>query len=161
MARQHDEGGDQHAVLAEFSGERLGEAEYAVLGSGIGGRAWRADMHEGLNRANIDDAAFAGPQGLEKRIGDIKNLGKIVRDDLFPVVDHGKRCAQHAIAPRDAGIVDQDRNLPKLVGDFLEGLAELFLIVFHHGFAAACSRSSSAVIQCIFPSFMITNSVPV
>ena len=52
-----------HAVLAEFGGERLGEAEHAVLGGGVGRRTRRAQMHEGLDRADIDDAPLAGAQG--------------------------------------------------------------------------------------------------
>ena len=34
-------------------------------------------------------------------------------------LDHGFRRAQHAVAADDAGIVDEDRDLPDLVGDLL------------------------------------------
>ena len=47
----------------------------------------------------------------------IEHAGEVDRDDVFPIVDHGFGRAQHAVAAGDAGIVDQDRDLPDLVGD--------------------------------------------
>ena len=47
----------------------------------------------------------------------VENTREVDRDDVFPVVDHGLRRAQHAVAANDAGIVDEDRDLPDLVGD--------------------------------------------
>ncbi len=47
----------------------------------------------------------------------VENAREVDRDDVFPVVDHGLCRAQHAVAADDAGIVDQDRDLPDLVGD--------------------------------------------
>ena len=49
----------------------------------------------------------------------IEDTREVDRDDVFPVADHGVRSAQHAVAANDAGIVDQDRDLPDLVGDLL------------------------------------------
>ena len=49
----------------------------------------------------------------------IENAGEVDRDDVLPVADDGLRRAQHAVAADDAGIVDEDRDLPDLVGDLL------------------------------------------
>ena len=110
---------DAHTFLAEFGGERLGEAEHAVLGGGVGRRTRRAHMHEGLDRADIDDASLAGAQRREESVRHVENAGEVDRDDVFPVVDHGLCRTQHAVAADDAGIVDEDRDLPDLVGDLL------------------------------------------
>ena len=47
----------------------------------------------------------------------VEDAGEVDRDDVFPIVDHGFRRAQHAVAAGDAGIVDQDRDLADFVGD--------------------------------------------
>ena len=52
-------------------------------------------------------------------MGDIEHAGEVDRDDVFPVLDHVIGRAQHAVAADDAGIVDEDRDLPDLVGDLL------------------------------------------
>src|SRR5262245_59610099 len=44
---------DAHTLLAELGGERAGEAQYPVLGGGVGGRVWRAHVHEGLDRTML------------------------------------------------------------------------------------------------------------
>jgi hypothetical protein len=74
-------------------------------------------MHEGLDRADIDDASLAGAQGRQERVGHVEDASEVDRDDVFPVADHGLRRAKHAVAADDAGIVDEDRDLPDLVGD--------------------------------------------
>ena len=99
---------DADTFLAEFGGERLGETEHAVLGGGIGRRTRRANMHEGLDRADIDDASLAGAQRREEGMRHVEDTREVDRDDVFPVVDHGLRRAQHAVAADDARIVDQD-----------------------------------------------------
>src|SRR5260370_7723398 len=76
-------------------------------------------MHERLDRGDIDDAPLGGPQGLEKRMRHIEDAIKIDRDDVFPILDDGRRSASHAVAAGDAGIFDQDRGLPHLFGHFL------------------------------------------
>ena len=47
----------------------------------------------------------------------VEDAGQVDRDDVFPVLDDVVRRAQHAVAADDAGIVDEDRDLPDLVGD--------------------------------------------
>ena len=49
----------------------------------------------------------------------IEHAGEVDRDDVFPIVDDGFGCAQHAVAAGDAGIVDQDRDLPDFFGNLL------------------------------------------
>jgi hypothetical protein len=49
----------------------------------------------------------------------VEHAGQVDGDDVFPVLDHRLGCAGHAVAAGDAGIVDQDRHLPDLVGDLL------------------------------------------
>ena len=53
---------DAHALLAKLDGQRLGETEHAVLRGRIGRRTRLADMHERLDRADIDDASLVGAQ---------------------------------------------------------------------------------------------------
>jgi hypothetical protein len=49
----------------------------------------------------------------------VEDTGEVDRDDVFPILDHVIGRAQHAVAADNAGIVDQDRDLPDLVGDLL------------------------------------------
>ena len=85
-------------------------------------------MHEGLDRADIDDASLAGAQGREESVRHIENAGEVDRDDVFPVADHGLCRTQHAVAADDAGIVDEDRDLPDLVGDLLRDRDAAFAV---------------------------------
>ena len=62
---------------------------------------------------------LAARKRFEERMRHIEDAGEVDRDDVFPIVDHGFGCAQHAVAAGDAGIVDQDRDLPDLFGDLL------------------------------------------
>ena len=87
-----------------------------MLGGGIGRRTRRLQMQERLDRADIDDAALAGAQRAEERMRHVEHAGEVDRDDVFPILDHGRVLAEHAVAPRDAGIVDEDRDRPDLVG---------------------------------------------
>ena len=43
-------------------------------------------------------------------------------------LDHGLRRAEHAVAADDAGIVDEDRDLPDLVGDLLRHRDAVFAV---------------------------------
>ena len=106
-------------MLAELGGERPGEAEHGVLGGGVGRRVRRAHMHEGLDRADIDDAALAGAQRLEEGVGDVEHAVDIDRHDVLPVLQHGSGIGGEGVAAVDAGIVDEDRDLPDLVRDLL------------------------------------------
>ncbi len=60
---------------------------------------------------------LAARKGAEKRMRDVEDAGEVDGDDVFPILHHGIGRAEHAVAPRDAGIVDQDRDLPDLFGD--------------------------------------------
>src|ERR1700686_5369339 len=42
-------------------------------------------------------------------------------EDVFPIFYYRLGGAEHAVAPGDAGIVDQDRDRPDLVGDLCCG----------------------------------------
>src|SRR4029077_17603950 len=44
---------------------------------------------------------------------------QIDRDDVFPILDHGLARTQHAVAPLNPGIVDEDRDLSDFFGDLL------------------------------------------
>ena len=48
---------------------------------------------------------------------DIEHAGEVDRDDVLPVLDHRLSGARHAVAPRDAGVVDQDGDRADRVGD--------------------------------------------
>ena len=48
--------------------------------------------------------------GAEKRVRDVEHAVEIDRHDVLPVLDHGVGIAGKAVAPVDAGIVDQDRD---------------------------------------------------
>ena len=76
-------------------------------------------MHEGLDRTDIDDAPLVLAQRREEGVRHVEDAGEIDRDDVFPILDHGFVGAKHAVAARDAGIVDQDRDRSDLVGDLL------------------------------------------
>jgi len=52
-------------------------------------------------------------------MGHVEDAGEVDRDDVFPILDYSFRRTKHAVAPRDAGIVDQDRDLSDLAGDLL------------------------------------------
>ncbi len=56
-------------------------------------------------------------KALQERLGHVEDAGEVDGDDVLPVLDHGVGGAEHAVAPRDAGIVDQDRHRPDLLGD--------------------------------------------
>ena len=49
----------------------------------------------------------------------VEDTREVDRDDVFPILDHVIGRTQHAVAADDAGIVDQDRDLPDLVGYLL------------------------------------------
>src|SRR3974390_643683 len=74
-------------------------------------------MDERLDRSNVDDAPLAGAQRFEERMRHVEDAVEIDRDDVFPVLDHGRAVACKRIAAVDAGIVDQDRDAPDLLGD--------------------------------------------
>ena len=121
VERRLDEAGpdgvDAHAVLAELDGERLGQAEHAVLRRGVGGRGRRAHVHEGLHRADIDDAPLGLAQLVEKRLRHVEDAVEVDADDVLPVLGDDFGLGGDGVAPRDAGIVDQDRNGPDFGGD--------------------------------------------
>src|SRR5258708_11162644 len=76
-------------------------------------------MHERLDRGDIDDAPLGGPQGLEKRMRHIEDAIKIDRDDVFPILDDGRRSASHAVAAGEVRIVYPDRDPAHPCGNFL------------------------------------------
>ena len=74
-------------------------------------------------------------------MGDVEDAGEVDGDDVFPILDHRLGRAQHAVAPRDAGIVDQDRDLADLFGDAFGDLDAVlaFCYVQHKAFGlSAC-----------------------
>jgi hypothetical protein len=75
----------------------------------------------------------------------IEHAGEVDGDDVFPVLDHGLGRAQHAVAADDAGIVDQDRHLPDLVGD-----------LFRHRDAVSRLATSSAKASALPPRSRIS-----
>ena len=58
----------------------------------------------------------------------VEDAGEVDRDDVFPILDHVIGRAQHAVAADDAGIVDEDRDLPDLVGDLLRHRDAVFAV---------------------------------
>jgi hypothetical protein len=50
---------------------------------------------------------------------DVEHAGEVDRDDILPVLDHGLGRTKHAAPPRDAGVVDEDRDRSDRVGDLL------------------------------------------
>src|SRR3954447_10216050 len=87
-----------------------------LLRGGIGRRARLADMNERLDRADIDDAALVRAKRAEKGVRDVEHAGEVDRNHILPVLDHRLRGARHAVAPRDAGIVDEDGDRSDRVG---------------------------------------------
>ena len=55
--------------------------------------------------------------GAKKRMRDVEHAGEVDRDDVLPVLDHGLGRTGHAVAARDAGVVDQDGDRADRVGD--------------------------------------------
>ena len=49
----------------------------------------------------------------------VEHAGEIDGDDVFPILEHGRILAEHAVAPRDTGIVDKYRDRPDLVSHLL------------------------------------------
>ena len=62
---------------------------------------------------------LVGAQRREEGVRHIEHAGQVDGDDVFPVLDHGLGLGEHAVTAGDAGIVDEDRDLPDLVGDLL------------------------------------------
>src|SRR5581483_6365786 len=79
-------------------------------------------MHERLDGRDVDDAPFASAQGLEEGMRHVEHADEIDRDDVFPVLDDGRSLAGKGVAAIDAGIVDEDRDLPDLFADELRDI---------------------------------------
>jgi hypothetical protein len=71
-------------------------------------------MHERLDRADIDDPPLGRADLVEEGVGDVEHAVEIDRQDVVPVLGHGGGVAGDGIAPVDAGIVDQDRDVAAL-----------------------------------------------
>jgi len=67
-------------------------------------------MHEGLHRAEIDDAALAGAQLRQEGLRDVEHAIQIDRQHVLPVLGDHVGIAGEGVAPRDAGIVHQHRD---------------------------------------------------
>src|SRR5262245_54515154 len=101
---------DAHTLLAELGGERAGEAQDPGLGSRVGGRVWRAHMHEGLDRADVDDATSALPQIFQEGMRHVEHTIEVDGHDVVPVLDHRRRLAGKGVAAVNARIVDEDAD---------------------------------------------------
>ena len=64
----------------------------------------------------------------KKRMRRVEDAREVDRDDVFPILDHVIGRAQHAVAANNAGIVDQDRDLPDLVGDLFRHRDAVFAV---------------------------------
>ncbi len=73
-------------------------------------------MHEGLDRADVDDAAFAGAERREEGLRHVEDAVEVERDDVVPVLRHRLGLRGEGVAAGDAGIVDEDRDLTDLFG---------------------------------------------
>src|SRR6516225_12040254 len=74
-------------------------------------------MNERLDRSDIDDSPLAGAQRLEERMRHVEDAVEIDRDDVFPILDHGRAVAGERVAAVDSGIVDEDGDTADLLGD--------------------------------------------
>jgi hypothetical protein len=68
-------------------------------------------MHERLDRGDVDDAALGGAQRAQKGMRDVEHAIEVHRHDVLPILDYGIRIGGKRVAPIDAGIVDEDRDL--------------------------------------------------
>ena len=68
-------------------------------------------MHLRLDRADVDDAALDHAQRFEEGVGDVEHAVKVDREDVVPVLGDRHRVAGDRVAPVDAGVVDQDRDI--------------------------------------------------
>jgi hypothetical protein len=76
-------------------------------------------MHEGLDRADIDDAALARAQWREERLRYVEDAIEIERDDVVPILRDRLGLGREGVTAGDAGIIDEDRDLPDLNRDLL------------------------------------------
>ena len=60
---------------------------------------------------------LAARSGVEERLRHVEDAVEVERDDVVPVLRHRLRVRGEGVAAGDAGIVDEDRDLPDLVGD--------------------------------------------
>jgi len=65
----------------------------------------------------VDDAPLGRAQLVEKRLRHVERAGEVDRHDVLPVLGDGVQIGSDGVAPRDAGIVDQDRSGPEPGGD--------------------------------------------
>jgi hypothetical protein len=56
-------------------------------------------------------------------VRDVEQAIKIDRHDVLPILDHGVRLSGKGVAPVDAGIVDQDRDLADFARHFRRDVA--------------------------------------
>jgi hypothetical protein len=82
-----------------------------VLRSGVGRRVGRAHVNEGLDRTDVDDPAPGRAELFQKGMCHVEHAMKVDRHDILLVLDHGLGIRGEGLAPVDAGIVDQDRDL--------------------------------------------------
>src|SRR5215475_5570135 len=76
-------------------------------------------MHEGLDRADVDDPPLAPAQLRKKGMRDVEDAIKVDGHDVVPVLDHRRGLRAKGMAAIDAGIVDEDRHLPDAFADVL------------------------------------------
>jgi hypothetical protein len=94
-----------------------------VLRSGVGRRVGRAHVNEGLDRTDVDDPAPGRAELFQKGMCHVEHAMKVDRHDILLVLDHGLGIRGEGLAPVDAGIVDQDRDLAHLRADARSNLA--------------------------------------
>src|SRR5262245_7025354 len=108
---------DAHAIPAELGSQRPGKAQQAGLGGGICRRIWRAHVHEGLDRADIDDPPLTAPKLLKKCVRDVEDTIEVDGHDVLPVLNDRRRLGAKGVAAIDPGIVHQDRDLAAALRD--------------------------------------------
>jgi hypothetical protein len=76
-----------------------------------------------LDRTDVDDPAPGRAELFQKGMCHVEHAMEVDRHDVLPVLDHGLGIRGEGIAPVDAGIVDQDRDLAHLRADARSNLA--------------------------------------
>ena len=74
-------------------------------------------MHEGLDRADIDDAPLVAGSDPRNACVTLNTPVRLIAIISSQSLITASRCAGHAVAPRDAGVVDQDGDRADGVGD--------------------------------------------